>query len=186
MRFIYTTGPTDELVDYLRDRIDLDLRGHNLNSQNWFCVTVREDVTGQIVAGLACEFKTWFDVSFSAAIDEPDAITRRLLRGIFQALFSRAVRITALVDPTNTEAEEAVKRLGFVYEGFVRLGLDGTRDALLYGMLRQDCRYLPGIRAPRPNGGVVDGQPAQKPGPLRHGIGAAERQRRVGSGQRYH
>ena len=31
-------------------------------------------------------------------------------------------------------------RLGFLYEGFLRLGVEGRRDALLFGMLPEDCR----------------------------------------------
>jgi hypothetical protein len=34
--------------------------------------------------------------------------------------------------------------MGFVYEGYRRMGLEGTRDVLCYGMLRGDCKYLPG------------------------------------------
>lgn len=151
MRFIYATQTDSDFVAFLRDRIELDLRGQHLDGPNWFCVSVREDITGHIVAGLACEFKSAFDVHFSCAVDEPDAITRRLLRGIFRALFTKASRITALCAPDNHTAEDRLKRLGFVYEGFVRRGLDGIDDALMYGMLPEDCKYL-GVRAARPNG----------------------------------
>lgn len=159
MRFIYQIDHGPDMVQFLRERIDLDLRGYNLDSPLWFCVTVREGTTGHVVGALACEFKSPFDVHFSTAIDEPDVITRRLLRGIFRALFSQARRITALVEPSNWQAKDAVERLGFVYEGFLRRGLDGDRDALLYGMLPEDCRYL-GVRAARPNG---DGQWSASP-----------------------
>ena len=149
MRALYAIENPPDFIQYMRERIDLDLRGQHLDGPNWFCVTVREPMTGEVIAGLACEFKTPFDVHFSAAVDHPDAITRRLLRGIFQALFSKASRITALVEPGNFAAEDMVKRLGFVYEGFLRRGLDGRRDALIYGMLPDDCIYLPGVRAAR-------------------------------------
>lgn len=144
----YAIEHEPDFIAYMRDRIDLDLRGQNLDGPNWFCVTVREPITGHVIAGLACEFKTPFDAHFSAAIDHPDAISRRLLRGIFRALFSRAARLTALVDPVNFAAEDMVERLGFVYEGFLRRGLDGRRDALLYGMIPEDCKFL-GVRAAR-------------------------------------
>lgn len=186
MKFVYTVGDAPDFAAYMLDRLDLDLRGQNLSGPNWFCVTVREDVTGHIVAGLACEFKSPFEAHFSAAIDEPEAITRVLLRGIFAALFTKATRVTALVDPENHEGQDRVIRLGFVYEGFLRRGLDGDRDAMIFGMLREDCRYLPGVRAVRANGEKADGQPAQSPGSLRHRVGPATGQRRVVGGQRYH
>lgn len=149
MRPIYAIENEPDFIQYMRERIDLDLRGQNLDGPNWFCVTVREQMTGDVVAGLACEFKSPFDVHFSAAIDHPDAISRRLLRGIFKALFSKAARITALVEPGNYAADDMVQRLGFVYEGFLRRGLDGRHDALIYGMLPEDCIFLPGVRAAR-------------------------------------
>lgn len=186
MKFVYSVEPSDALVEYALDRLELDLRGHNLNGPVWFTVTVVEEISKTVVAALICEFKTPFDVHFSAAIDEPEAITRRLLFGIFNALFTKAARVTALVDPENEHAEEVVRRLGFVYEGFMRRGLDGSRDALLFGMLREDCNYLPGVRAARPNGSLTDGQPTQGTGPLRHGERTTASQRRGFGGQRYH
>jgi RimJ/RimL family protein N-acetyltransferase len=59
-------------------------------------------------------------------------------------LFSQARRITAFVDVDNQRALKQMQRMGFVYEGYCRLGINGVRDAYVYGMLRDDCRYLPG------------------------------------------
>ena len=106
----------------------------------WFCVTVLDH--DLIAAVLACEPKTSFDWHFSAVILDPRAITRKLLRVIFSTLFSRAARITALVEPGNDPAIRLMDRLGFTYEGFLRRGLDGRRDALLYGMLPEDCPWI--------------------------------------------
>ena len=52
-------------------------------------------------------------------------------------------RLTAEVEPDNRRALRQVQRLGFVYEGYHPLGLEGSRDTIIYGMLREDCRYLP-------------------------------------------
>jgi len=156
MRFAYSTEHQPDFIAFMRERIDLDLRGQNLDGPNWFCVTVRDDITDEVVAGLACEFKSPFDVHFSAAVDEPGVISRRLLAGIFDALFSKASRITALCEPSNGRAEAGLTRLGFVYEGFLRRGLDGERDALIYGMLPEDCKFLPGVRAARRSWNGVD------------------------------
>jgi hypothetical protein len=97
-----------------------------------------------VVAGMAVEYLHDFDGFFTAAVLDPEVMNRKLLRAIFATLFSRVVRITATVDPDNHPSKKALLRLGFVYEGFLRMGLDGVRDAELYGMLRGDCKYLPG------------------------------------------
>jgi len=52
------------------------------------------------------------------------------------------VRLTALIDPSNARAIRNATAMGFVVEGLSRRGLDGHRDALTFGMLRSDCRFL--------------------------------------------
>lgn len=112
--------------------------------RHWFCATAYNDAD-EIVAALACEPKTWFDWHFNCAVADPRAMSRRLLKTIFKTLFRHAVRVTAEIDPMNEQAVRSARRMGFVYEGFKRLGIEGNRDALLFGMLAQDCRYLPGF-----------------------------------------
>lgn len=115
------------------DYRDTDMR-------NWFCCTVYDH--DMIAAVLACEAQNSFEWRFTAAIADPRAITRRLLRSIFRALFTSGVRVTALVDPDNDAALRLMERLGFVYEGYARRGLDGRRDACVYGMLPEDCPWI--------------------------------------------
>lgn len=112
-------------------------------TQAWFCCTVYSP-TGEVIAAALGEFKTAFEIHFTAAIDNPRAITRRLLRTIFETLFARAVRVVCLVDPENDHSGDIVRRLGFQYAGFARKGLDGIRDACIFDMLREDCPWLPG------------------------------------------
>jgi len=133
-----------DAVAFLSEETGIDFLRTNFTHSRWFCVTVRRDEDETLMAVAVGEFKEWFDVHFSAAICDRRAITRKLLATIFRTLFSRAVRITALVDPHNNGSISVTRRLGFVYEGFLRMGVEGTRDALIFGMLAEDCRYLPG------------------------------------------
>jgi hypothetical protein len=128
---------------FLKDRTAVSLRPRN---DPWGLMCTVFDDGGTVIAACIAEFKTDFDVHFSAAIDDPRAITRRLLRTLFGTLFTRAVRITALVEPGNEHGQDVMRRLGFQYEGFIRLGIEGTRDAYMFGMLRSDCRWLPGYQ----------------------------------------
>lgn len=51
-------------------------------------------------------------------------------------------RITGLVRVDNFDAQRFDEHLGFKREGLVRRGcVDGT-DMILYGMLREECRFL--------------------------------------------
>lgn len=135
-----------DAIEFLSEEVGIEYGFTDFTAEHWLCVTVRrEDNT--LMGVLICEFKTWFDVHCSYAISDPRCMTRKLLRSVFRTLFSRAVRITSLVSPENEHAISVARRLGFVYEGFLRKGVEGKRDALLFGMLREDCRFLPGQRA---------------------------------------
>ena len=135
-----------DAIEFLSQELDIDYRLIDFASPWWLCVTARH-VDDSIAGVLVCEFKTSFDVHCSYAISDPRCMTRRLMRAVFRALFSRAVRITSLVPPDNEHAASLARRMGFIYEGFSRKGLDGKRDALVFGMLAEDCRFLPGARA---------------------------------------
>jgi hypothetical protein len=173
-RYFPTVEHGMDFREFMFNMINLDLSGQNLAGPGWFCATVRDSQAENIiVAGLACEFKTAFDVHFSTAVADPGCLSRRILRGVFLSLFSRAVRITALVDPRDPHANNLVRRMGFVYEGFLRMGLDGVNDANLYGMLKDDCKYLPGVRAIRYLNGGANGQSTETARSLRTGVSTA-------------
>jgi hypothetical protein len=138
-----------DAVELLTEETGIDFRRIDFRQPHWFCITKRRD-DGSLMGVLACEFKTWFDVHFTCAIVDQGFMSARLLRVIFTALFSKAVRVTALVSPGNERAIKQMRRLGFVYEGFLRKGVEGHRDALIFGMLREDCRFLPGVQAQLP------------------------------------
>lgn len=111
------------------------------NERDWFCCTVRED-NGLVAMVVVFEFKTWFDAHVSTVLIDHRALTRRLLSILVRTVFSRARRITALVDPNNIRALRQVWRMGFRHEGYIRRGIEGDRDAVLFGLLPEDCPYM--------------------------------------------
>lgn len=72
-----------------------------------------------------------------------------LSRGVLEYLCRHAfktlgcVRINAMVDVENRRSISILHRLGFQREGRIRLGWDGERDLLIFGMLRDECRWYP-------------------------------------------
>lgn len=126
-----------EGVAFLRDRLAVDYsNGADLACQ------IRRD--GHLVFVVVCEFKTAFDAHLTVACDDPTVVTRRVLRAVFRALFSRAKRVTALIEPGNRRCISLARRLGFKDEGFGRLMIEGKRDALIFGMLESDCAVFKG------------------------------------------
>jgi hypothetical protein len=119
----------------------------DFKAPRWFSAWARND-NGNICGIFAIEFPFWFEGRVTIMVLDPRCMSRRVLRAIFTAAFTNARRLTAEVEPDNRRALRQVQRLGFVYEGYRRLGLEGSRDTMMYGMLKGDCKYLPGYTGP--------------------------------------
>ena len=134
---------TNEAIEVLSLSTGVDYSNTEFSDENtWFCVTVRR--RGRIALIVVFEFKSWCDAHVSTVCLDPRALTRRLLTAMTRAIFTRAARITAHIDPSNQAALNQVWRMGFKYEGYLRRGIEGTRDAVVFGLLPEDCPYLAG------------------------------------------
>jgi ribosomal protein S18 acetylase RimI-like enzyme len=112
------------------------------NPNLWLCCTVRD---GHKIALIVCfEFKSWCDAHVTTVMIDKRALNRRLLTAMIRSVFQRAARITALIDPDNNAALNQVWRMGFKYEGYIRRGIEGKRDAVMFGLLPEDCPYMAG------------------------------------------
>jgi hypothetical protein len=135
-------APLDaDAVVFLSEETGIDFRSADFSRPDWFCASARNE-HGAVVGALAVEFITWFDAHFSVAIADPACLSWRVLHAVFTAIFSVARRVTATIDPTNRTAIEQAFKLGFEVEGYMKLGLDGYRDAYVLGMTKETCRWL--------------------------------------------
>jgi hypothetical protein len=141
--FSFAAPLTPEATQFLETETGIPF-GH-IDMREWLCVTAYND-HDSVVGVLTMEPRNWFDWHLSCAIADQRLMTRRLLKTIFKAAFTRAKRITALVEPGNYKAIKQVARLGFQQEGFGRFLIEGTRDALIFGMLEHECPWLRQVR----------------------------------------
>ena len=146
MRVMFGDLPTDA-QRMLSEHLRVDFSMSDFRAPRWFSAWAR-NAAGHITGIFAIEFKYPFEGYVTVLVLDPRCMTWRVLRAIFTAAFSQAVRLTAEIEPDNRKALRQVQRMGWQYEGFKPLGLEGRRDILLYGMLRSDCRYLPGYEGP--------------------------------------
>jgi RimJ/RimL family protein N-acetyltransferase len=83
------------------------------------------------------------DIMMSAA-GEPGWLTPLSLRVFFSYAFEQlsCVRITTIAAKSNRKARSLNERLGFVLEGVLRDGRGIGHDAVAYGMLKRDCKWI--------------------------------------------
>ena len=87
----------------------------------------------------------WVDVEMSAAF-EPKCnwCNRATLRELFWYPFVTAdcLRMTTITGRKNKAARKADVSMGFKLEGVARKAIDGHQDAMIYGMLRGECKWI--------------------------------------------
>ena len=135
------------------------------------------DDQGQFCAGVVFHDYRGHDVQISCATDTSAAWRPHIMRAVFDYAFNTlgCVRATSVTTKRNKACRGFLEGLGFQLEGRIRLGHDGTRDALVYGLLASECVY---IQEPKPeaskapegaaqgeDGGVSDANGAEPKAP---------------------
>lgn len=125
-----------------------------------FAAMMVVDDKRDFVAGIVFSNHRGTDVEVSCAGETPMAWRPWVCKAVFQYVFDQlgCVRCTSITVKGNTRARDFLTGLGFELEGKLRLGYDGTRDALIYGLLRSDCRFL------ADDSEMVDGEEKQPSG----------------------
>ena len=81
------------------------------------------------------------------ALDDPRIMRRTFAKQVFEYCFytCKCVRVTAMTKPSNTRCRRLIESAGFKQEGVVRKVIrEGMKyhNAVLYGLLRNECKYL--------------------------------------------
>jgi RimJ/RimL family protein N-acetyltransferase len=102
---------------------------------------------GEFVAGVVLSNFRVHDIEISCATETSVAWRPHIMRAVFEYVFVqlKCARCTSIVTKGNARCRSFLKGLGFSLEGNVRMGYDGKRDALIYGLLASECRYLGGF-----------------------------------------
>lgn len=104
------------------------------------------DKNGKLVAG--CVYHRWrgFDCEVTFASMTPRWVLPQNLTPLFHYPFVQRglSRLTLIIGANNRVAVKTNIRIGFKVEGVARKAYDGTNDAIILGMLREECPYLEG------------------------------------------
>jgi hypothetical protein len=99
---------------------------------------------GDFCGGVTISEYRGYDCQISCAVETSVVWRDSVIRGVFDYVFNqlRCVRCTCMTKKNNKRTRDFLERLGFLLEGRIRRGFDGTADALVYGLLASECRYL--------------------------------------------
>lgn len=84
------------------------------------------------------------DIRLHGAFQDARWATRRILGLILAYPFHQlgCTRLTTITAKNNKIARRFDERLGFRYVGKLSRGWDGRRDAIIYEMLKEECKWL--------------------------------------------
>jgi hypothetical protein len=96
---------------------------------------------GKLVGGVVYHNYVEHDIQVSIAVDGAAFLP---WRGLFSYPFNQlgCRRITAMIGRKNKKSRRICELLGFKLEGVHPKGLDGEQDAMSYGMLKENCRWI--------------------------------------------
>lgn len=99
---------------------------------------------GKLIAGCVFNFYTGTGICMHVAATEKGWLNKEFLRSAFRYPFVQlgCRRVTGLVRTDNLEAQKFDEGLGFKREGLMRCADDDGCDLIVYGMLRDECRWL--------------------------------------------
>lgn len=107
--------------------------------------TIGLEEDGELIAGVVFDHYTGPSISMHvAAIPGKRWMTKDFLWRCFAYPFLQLQcnRITGLVRVDNLAAQKFDEHLGFQREGLIRKAAKDGTDYILYGMLREECRWL--------------------------------------------
>lgn len=132
-------GADKLVIEFVRARIKHLAEGGSFGP----CATVGVIRRGVLVGGVIWHNYRKHDIELTAA-GEPGWMLPQGVRQVFAYPFLQlgVARITTITGRKNKRARSTDERLGFRLEGVIRKGLDGREDAILYGMTRDECKWI--------------------------------------------
>lgn len=98
----------------------------------------------RLVAGIVFHNYRGHDMDMAVAADGLTMMTPAMLRTIYAYPFHQVgvLRLTAITARANKRTRKLIEATGFKLEGVHRKAMDGRQDAMSYGLLRDECRWL--------------------------------------------
>ena len=133
--FIY--GDDDRIISWVTSK----LRG-TIEFKTGVAIGLEKD--DELIAGCVYDNYRKHDIEMTFAASTPKWATPKTIGVFFSYPFVqlKVARVTAIAAKANKRARKMLERLGFQLEGVARRGMDGKKDACIYGMLASECKWL--------------------------------------------
>jgi RimJ/RimL family protein N-acetyltransferase len=138
-RVVY--GEDEQVCQWVGERLDEDDFGPGAKG-----IGLEKD--GELIAGVVFNNYNKLNIYMHVAAKQgTNWLTRQYLTCCFAYPFVQlgVNRVTGLVRVDNLPAQKFDEHLGFKREGLVRRACEDGTDMILYGMLREECRFLPKV-----------------------------------------
>lgn len=126
-----------KIVDWVANKVD----------EKYFneCASVGLYRDKKIIAGVVFNMYNGVSVCMHvASLRKSRWLDKSFLKLCFGISFNhlKCRRVTGLIKENNHKSIKFVKRLGFVQEGIIRHGSDDGKNIILFGLLKEDCKFL--------------------------------------------
>jgi RimJ/RimL family protein N-acetyltransferase len=101
------------------------------------------DESGQTLAAIVYTDYSRYNICMHIASEGKNWMTRAFLKAAFEYPFDqiKVDRVTAFVAKSNAASRRFVEHIGFIHEGVMRKA-HHKDDLIVYGMLRDECRWV--------------------------------------------
>ena len=130
-------GQDERVRNWVAERMGEDL------SDATAAIGIEED--GELIAGVAYNMYTGASICMNVAAEPGKRWTKKEFMYAFFAypfIQLKCNRVTGLVRRSNTVARKFDEHVGFIQEGVVRQAFEDGEDAILYGMLKSECKWI--------------------------------------------
>lgn len=156
MRFIYQSEHQPKLLEWAA------LHGPTYDFRQQMASAIGVVTGNKLVA--VCVYHTFRkqvpDIEMTIIADTPLWCTKGAVKFLLAYPFEQlgCARVTALIGRKNRRSRRMVEGLGWKLEGTCRRAWDGRQDCMVYGLLKDECKWL---KPAAPNKEVSDGQEKQ-------------------------
>jgi RimJ/RimL family protein N-acetyltransferase len=136
MALEYVYGEDERVSKWAADRIGVTFQK---------CTAIGVERNGVLIAAVVYDRYSGNDLCMHvAAVPGAKWATKEAMFRFFSYPFLQlgVERVTGLVATGNAAARKFDEHIGFVYEGTMRRGMADGTDLIVYGMLRDECRWI--------------------------------------------